>query len=450
MSGAQAGSGNLPPAENNPPVKDVRVPHVYWLATMILLGGLLRFLVAPSEGLKGDIATFEGWARSAATFGVAQSYSEQLGDIMLPNYPPFSMLVIAGLGQVQETLFSPSLQQNPAASRVLIKTPAILADLLTAVVLFLVLNRSLGSRAARIGSAVYAFNPAVWYNSAVWGQMDSVFTLLILGALACAMGRRWAWCGIWAALALLTKAQAVIILPVLAVAMTYRWKALVPVATAALSTVAVVMLPFLLGGRLVQVLNVYLNSVGFYPVLTFNAYNIWYALYNGQQPESSLMFNLASYRSVGLAIFGAVTGWLLVSLRRTVRDIFRSNEAGLLLVLVTSLIAYAFFQFNTEMHERYLFPFIALGLPLLFISRRAAVYYCAASLLFFLNLLGVLPWTAIDRSLFRELTHLPSFIGTAHLFLFIGCLVEVMAYMRRIHNRHRDRDEISSPAAQAT
>ncbi len=89
---------------------------------------------------------------------------------------------------------------------------------------------------------------------------------------------------------------------------------------------------------------------------------------------------------------------------------------------MTALTAYSFFIFNTEMHERYLFPLMALSLPLIFVSRRGAILYLLGSVLFWLNLLGVMPLGTVDRALFSTFPNFSSFIGAAHIGMFLVIL----------------------------
>ena len=98
------------------------------------------------------------------------------------DYPPGYMYVLWVLGAVSHAL-EPFIGGQAITG--LIKLPGILADLGVAWVIFVIGSRFFGDRppvrwlgsGARIGvigAAVYLFNPGTIFNSAVWGQMDSV------------------------------------------------------------------------------------------------------------------------------------------------------------------------------------------------------------------------------------------------------------------------------------
>lgn len=112
---------------------------------------------------------------------------------------------------------------------------------------------------------------------------------------------------------------------------------------------------------------------------------------------------------------GRVTGFLAAA--AFISQPFRVRLPALFLSAATC--AFAFFLFNTEMHERYLFPFVALGLPVAFLGLRAASLYAAISFLFFLNLLGWLPYGSLDRAIFRAFPTLDVAIGTTQVICFL-------------------------------
>jgi hypothetical protein len=68
--------------------------HPAFLLTLILLLGLgLRLSLAWHSGYEFDVGTNQGWGRSIVVNGFTTSYTEQVEGTMIPNYPPFSLLV---------------------------------------------------------------------------------------------------------------------------------------------------------------------------------------------------------------------------------------------------------------------------------------------------------------------------------------------------------------------
>jgi len=132
-----------------------------------------------------DLACFKGWGDHAT--GVAwPDYYDYFSAYLHPrqhntetakwwcDYPPVYIMILAFLSAIRNFL---SLSQQ--IYTVLIKLPNIICDII-------VCSSSSGSPqklsdSNAMGlSLLYAFNPAIIINSAVWGQADALYTLLAL------------------------------------------------------------------------------------------------------------------------------------------------------------------------------------------------------------------------------------------------------------------------------
>ncbi len=153
------------------------------LLLLLLLGLALRLFVAfvllPQSGLRNDMSSFAAWALRMADLGPGGFYEAGV----FADYPPAYMYVLWLLGEVSR-FFEPILG-GASPIRPLIKVPGMVADMGVATLIYLVGVRFLGehpstrwlgsgARIGLIGAAVYLFNPGTVFNSAVWGQMDSV------------------------------------------------------------------------------------------------------------------------------------------------------------------------------------------------------------------------------------------------------------------------------------
>jgi dolichyl-phosphate-mannose-protein mannosyltransferase len=396
------------------------------LATSLIVAGILfaglalRLYLAPAEGNGFDIGVNQGWAKSAVQLGLAKSYSEQVDGNMLPNYPPFSMLTFTSMGYAYKAFFSPEFESGTLTYRILIKLPAIFADLGAALLMFFVLRKWKGQRAGYVALVAMTFHPAALYNSAIWGQTDSIFSFLLAAGLACYAWGWFAFAGGLAMLAVLTKMQAVMLGPLFAVLfLRAGWKGFLKGTLSALLVTVIVLLPF--ATNLPGVWTVYSTSVGYYPIVTSAAYNLWWALLSdsgGSVNDTTLLFGVISYRHLGLLLVG---GFYLATLALLWKRL-KPNEPFQRLVpalyLAGSTAAYIFFMFNTQMHERYLYPFVTLGLPVVFLGRRAAFYYCVTCVIYVFNMMGWLPYGAIDRALFATFPAWDGLLATSQLFFF--------------------------------
>ena len=67
----------------------------------------------------------------------------------------------------------------------LFKLPAILSDLISGYLIYRILRESKGTKLALIGVCIYIFNPAIFANSALWGQVDSFIALFSILSFIC-------------------------------------------------------------------------------------------------------------------------------------------------------------------------------------------------------------------------------------------------------------------------
>ncbi len=411
-------------------------PAVLAIAFVIRLG------LSWHGGFGGDISLNQDWSKSAVKLGLIQSYSEQVDDdVMLPNYPPLSIGIFALTGYLYQSTLSPDFDEQAPIYRVIIKLPAILADLVTVVVLYLILLPIGGRRQSFLAASLYAIHPAVIHDSAVWGQIDSVFTLFLCLTILCMQRHRWICAGILMASALLIKMQSLLLVPVVVVAAGFDIKRWLRLLLGGLSVTFITAIPFAIYGAFDKLMNVYMGSVGFYNTLSYNAYNFWVMLYTRETGKSAtdLFVGPLSHRMFGLI------AWFIVIVSVTVlwfpaiqQDIKSKGKTGVTM-LSAALIAYAFFLFNAEMHERYLFPFIALGLPLLLLDRKSVILYISASILFTLNLVSLVAFGDIDRILLQEIfkeAH-PVAIATANMIVFACVWVFAHSYQKStVKNAH--------------
>lgn len=327
---------------------------------MVIVAGLvIRAAVMFHPGHREDLRLFEGWAEKGATHGVLNIYDPALPGIQ-PDYPPLLLFVYTAAGET-----AGALQGHFRDSELfvgVIKLPALIADVVIACMLVacgtLVATRYHGI----IAAALYFILPASWLDSAVWGQMDPIYAALVLWMFVAAGKGRFVMAGVAAGLAAGSKFQVVAFLPMLAViAAASGSQALRKGLTSFGLTLAAAFLPFIIVGQFENVLHAYTHAVGAYGVLSVDAFNMW-QLFFGESARSISDLHAAgglSYRTWSLIVFAA---GLVVAMAAVWREARRPGISRLDLALraaaVTSLI---FFIFPTEIHDRYLFPFLALA-----------------------------------------------------------------------------------------
>ncbi len=152
-----------------------------------------------------------------------------------------------------------------------------------------------------------------------------------------------------------------------------------------------IVLPFIANGTLDLLWNVIVGSVGKYPVVSMNAFNIWEFLLSGDlmKRQDSEAFAGITFKRWGLLMFFVTSGIALFPLMKNVwisiidRIEFRTEKA--IFLIVGALIPLLFFYFNTQMHERYSHPAFAFLITYAIFSRKPLLGI-AGSLAYLLNM----------------------------------------------------------------
>jgi Gpi18-like mannosyltransferase len=339
-----------------------------------------------------DIVQFKAWTEAALEGGFLTIYRGSSA-----NYPPLAPLPLVAMGWLGR-LFSPGLDLASDTFTALIKLPAITADLLATGVVYNLVRSRHGKRPALVSAAAYAFNPAIWYTSAWWGQLEALYALPMLLSLSAASRVRQGRAGAWLAAGVLVKPHAAVIAPLLAL-VNWRqggWRALARSGLAAALVVVLVLAPLAWAGELPALWAGLRASAGRQLFLTMNAHNIWYLLTLGRGSfaarggdplyDTALLLGPLTGWHLGLLLLGAWSLYVLWALWRCERP-----EAPGTLFLAGSALVAGFYMLPAEVHERYLFPALTLLAPLLPERRAARWLYLGFSLTLFLNLLWVDP-----------------------------------------------------------
>jgi 4-amino-4-deoxy-L-arabinose transferase-like glycosyltransferase len=412
------------------------------IAAVLALGLVFRFLIVqvnPGSGFAVDIISFKAWASNLASQGLGGFYERPF----FHDYTPGYLYVLYAVGVAGRVLGNIGD---------LIKIPPILADVvLGGLVWSMIRELGGGRRPALLGAALVVLNPVTWFDSAVWGQVDSFGVVFLL------LGVRELWhdrperAAIFTVVAALIKPQLAILAPIVAVVTirralrpatppdeagpvhdalgpppswldrlraaerrTDRPVRILTTGLAGFLTAVVLCWPFGLSvidapragevfhsGLIEQVFK----TAGGYPYASVNAYNPWALASvdgNGVAANGTWACDAVIVASAGgrvdcpeavmvgpIPAVYAGAALLAVAFALVCLAVARRPTPLVILTGVT-LLAIAFFILPTRVHERYLFPLVALGAILAGVSWRWLAVYLVLSLTTFLNMYVVL------------------------------------------------------------
>ncbi|HYM84871.1 MAG TPA: phospholipid carrier-dependent glycosyltransferase [Candidatus Dormibacteraeota bacterium] len=180
----------------------------------LLVGGLaLRVIIAyllPGSGFGVDINAFAYWASDLAQHGAWGFYDRPF----FHDYTPGYLYVLWLLGYVGQLL---------GGLGDLVKAPAIVSDLALAYLVHeLVLELGGDARRALLAASLVLFIPVTWFDSAVWGQVDSFGMIFVLLALRATWRDQPERAAVYGTIAAIVKPQLGIVIPIVAAVVIRR------------------------------------------------------------------------------------------------------------------------------------------------------------------------------------------------------------------------------------
>lgn len=345
----------------------------------LLLSFIIRIYLSQFDGYKVDVLDFKLWSRTVYYNGILNFYSSTWSD-----YPPFYIYILWIVGALYKLLFSFSFNIDTTLFTILIKAPANIADIATSFLIFLIVKKYSGFNTAYLSMIFYAFNPAIIYNSAIWGQVDSFNTLFILLALMLIVSNKPELAGASMAVAILSKPLSLVILPFIAVLMIKNQK---PFRLAKIFVISAFIfialaLPFYLKTSLYQLIKIYTSGYSYYAYNSMNAFNFW-ALLGFWKPDDTI-FLFLSYRIWGYILFGLLFVY--------VAYLTIKNKDDKSIYFATAVLFFGFFMLFTRVHERYIFPMFAPLAIAASLNRRFCYVYWIMTFTFLFNLHFVLQY----------------------------------------------------------
>ncbi len=339
---------------------------------IVLFSALIFRLFLSNFGtLDLDQGTFIAWGTNIAENGFKNFYSGW------SDYLPGYLYILGLLGKLNIAL--------PGFQTILFKLPAIIADLATGYLIYKILSTkgTLPSKSKQnwpiIGVLLYLFSPAIFANSSLWGQVDSLTALFSLFAVYI-FPTNYIFAAISLAVGTLIKPQAAFVLPAilyLVIKNKNKFLELINFALIGLITFALGFMPFNNQSNLFDfILERLTVSSGQYKYGSINAFSFW-GIFGFWKPDTITFW-------IGLGISFVLITILTIFIYR------KKIVNGEYLVAAISLLVT--FLFMTRMHERHLLPVLA---PLLISAVTNPVLllsYGVLSLTYVANLAYAYEW----------------------------------------------------------
>lgn len=209
-----------------------------FLLPLLLLAGLIFRLVISVQIYSGDINNHIAWGTDISRFGPSGVYGRDFPsayNTIPPTYPPIPLLIFTISKVVFEWADKMVWDLNfsvPAFPSNLVfffedqdtmpafyKVWAIGADIVIAGLIFLFAKKysSTGSAWPYIFSSLVLFNPAFFYNSAYWGQIEALPIMFLVLGLYIFYQKRPVLSSLCFMLAFISKQSSIIFIPILMV-----------------------------------------------------------------------------------------------------------------------------------------------------------------------------------------------------------------------------------------
>lgn len=383
---------------------------------VVLFSALIfRLFIANFGTLQLDQGTFIAWSNSLVEGGLKNFYNGW------SDYFPGYLYILWCLGKINAFV--------PQAQTILFKLPAIIADILTGFLIFKIVTKFSsdqklplgGKNAGLISSIIYLFNPAIFANSSLWGQVDSLTSLFTIFSIYIFPANIFL-SSISLAIGTLIKPQAAFVLPAFLYMFVQsnkqnskKFKDLILFSITGLVTFLLGFLPFNNSSDFIQfMLSRFSASSSQYPYGSVNAFSFW-GLFGFWKPD-----NITFWIGLGLSVFFVVVSTVIVFVKKP--------KAGEYLIAGLSLLIT--FLFLTRIHERHLLPAFAPLLVSASVYPIILISYLGLSFTYVANLSYAYYWITSD---FKEIFN-PVLIKAFISLNLLSLGVVILGIVKKVKN----------------
>jgi hypothetical protein len=360
------------------------------MLALVLLGLVVRIVISVrADPMALDASVWAHWSRTLRFDPLNNFYTLQVATT--PVHLPGDLWIIYWTGTVFESFGGTDFFSGQY--EFIIKMVPNIADTLGAVCLFNIVLMFRSARQALLATAMYAFNPAVIYVGAVWGQFDSVSMAILIFALYFVLRfpDRWLWAVPFVTWAMVIKpftgvmGLLILFIPIWKMIREIEdpvvlWRKaasrIAITSSIGIVTVAAIILPFGMGFPGMPVKYPLIDRIQYaseaLPFRSMRASNIWMlsqelstnlaedtsAVWLGLSPFQigTILLTILITFAVGAVVWAVVTKWL--------------EYQPVEVILWASLVAVtATFVVPTRVHERWVIPAVVCSVALMGVAR---------------------------------------------------------------------------------
>lgn len=312
---------------------------LYLALGFVLALGLRLYIAVAVYGYQVDMGCFISWSNALNTHGIGGFYSAGI----FCDYPPGYLWLL----RLNGWIFS-QFHNSDVLLRLVTKMVPIVCDLLAVAILYQIGKKKQGEGNGLVLALLYAFNPLTILLSSAWGQIDSVFALLIVLAFLLLYQNKVQFALPVYTLACLIKPQGLLFGPI-ALFYLLRYRKSLGLRNIGLGLSATlllflgVVLPFSpTGWNMDWLLTLYGNVLNSYGYATVNTANLYYLL-GANWKEQSLPMD-AIFRYAYVLVLLGLAGYALYKQSRNkgFTELLKDSRKGRLAIL---LGLYALVQF---------------------------------------------------------------------------------------------------------
>lgn len=356
-----------------------------WRLVLLFLAiVVLRLYLLSQPSLAIDMNSWKAWTSRLLELGLSKFYSPDYFSDYLPGY----LYILFGLGSIFNVLFH-GVPINSLQFEFLLKLFTTLFDIGSAYLIYKIVTNYQKSWAA-FAALAYLINPALIFNTGIWGQVDGILAFFLLLAMYYLIevknAVKWA---IAAVVSFIIKPQTVALLPVMSLytLKNFTQKYVTAACLILLLLPFLVSFPFFVHNPFFGLPDVLYRAMQQYPFTSLYAFNLW-AIIGWWQSDQTL-WTFLPFQEIGLILFSIAMIVILgpylyqLTLKKQMPRLYHE-----LVYFAAALSFLAFFLFPTRMHERYLFPFFAFCIITVAILRSKVLLaiYILLSIIHFLNL----------------------------------------------------------------